>query len=75
MIIDTKKLKHECRDYGQAKIAQALDIKPNTVTIKLKNPTQNLYVHEFLQICEILGDSPEEAKQLAVSFIQEGDLT
>ena len=75
MQINQRQLRLECLDYGMKRIAKALDIKPNTATIKLKNPTQNLYVHEFLQICEILGDSPEEAKQLAVSFIQEGDLT
>ena len=54
MIIDTKKLKHECRDYGQAKIARQLGITPSHFTIKLKDPTNKLYVNEFLTICSLL---------------------
>ena len=40
MQINQRQLRLECLDYGMKRIAKALDIKPNTATIKLKNPTQ-----------------------------------
>ena len=57
-MLDIKKLKHNCRDYGQVKIAQRLGITASTLSIKLADPTNRLYVREFFQICELLGDDP-----------------
>ena len=60
MLIDTKKLKHECRDYGQAKIAQELGITPNTFSLKLKDPNKQLYVNEFSEVCSLLKINYQE---------------
>ena len=68
MQIDQRQLRLECLDYGMKKIAQALDIKPNTVTVKLKDPINRLYLNEFFQICALLEEPIE-------TFIQQGDLT
>ena len=43
MQINQRQLRLECLDYGMKRIAQALDIKPNTITVKLKDPTNRLY--------------------------------
>ena len=67
MLINTKRLKHECRDYGQVKIAQHLGVTPSTLSIKLADPTNRLYVREFFGICELLGDDP-------MFYIQKGDV-
>ena len=68
MLIDTKKLKHECRDYGQAKIAQELGIKASTLTIKLKDPNNKFYVSEFSEVCQILG------VDYSIFILPQGDL-
>ena len=74
MQINQRQLRLECLDYGMKRIANALGLKPNTVTIKLKDPTNNLYVNEFLAICNLLTETPEKARDLAFTLIQEGDL-
>ena len=48
-----------CRGAGLKHIARLLGIAPNTMTKKLKDPTQNLYLHEFFQICEMLEEPIE----------------
>ena len=67
MQINQRQLRLECLDYGMKRIAEALGIKPNTVTVKLKDPTNRLYLNEFFQICALLEEPIE-------TFIQEGDL-
>ena len=67
MQINQHQLRLECLGYGMKRIAEALDIKRNTVTVKLKDPINRLYLNEFFQICELLGEPIE-------TFIQEGDL-
>ena len=67
MQINQRQLRLECLDYGMKRIAAELGIKPNTVTVKLKDPTNRLYMSEFFQICALLEEPIE-------TFIQEGDL-
>ena len=60
MQIDHWKLSGACRDFGIGKLAKALGITPNTLTIKLKDPTQKLYCGEFFSICILTDHNPDD---------------
>ena len=77
MQIDQRRLRLECLGYGMKRIAEALDIKPNTITVKLKRPNPDrLYLQRVpSKSVSYWKIHPKKPKQLAVSFIQEGDLT
>lgn len=75
--LNHEKFIRACRGAGLKHIAKLLGIDPNTVTKKLKNPTNNLSVREFLQICEMLEEPPERffIGTHIESPYQKGDLT
>ena len=59
MQINQRQLRLECLDYGMKRIAEHLGIKPNTITVKLKDPINRLYLNEFFQICALLEEPIE----------------
>ncbi len=67
MQINQRRLRLECLDYGMNRIAESIGLTSNTLILKLKSPTDKLYVSEFFQICNLLEEHFS-------TFIQEGDL-
>ena len=63
MQIDHWKLTGAAYDFGIGKLAKELGITPNTLAIKLKDPTRNLRCDEFFKIVALVendrdGESP-----------------